>query len=33
MAGFGASASISSAPGAILGGADTPQQTLMAIPH
>ena len=33
MASFGASASVNSAPGAVLGGADTSQQTLLTIPH
>jgi hypothetical protein len=33
MASFGASAAVSSAPGAVLGGADTPQQILLTIPQ
>jgi hypothetical protein len=33
MASLGASAAVSSAPGAVLGGADTPQHALLTIPH
>jgi hypothetical protein len=33
MASFGARATVTSAPGAVLGGVDTPQHTLLTIPH
>jgi hypothetical protein len=33
MASFGASAAVISAPGAVLGGPDTPQQTLLTLPQ
>jgi hypothetical protein len=33
IASFAASAAITSLPGAVLGGADTPQQTLLTMPH
>jgi hypothetical protein len=33
MASFGASAPVTSAPGAVLTGADTSQQPLLTIPH
>jgi len=33
IATFGASAPVTSAPGAVLGGADTPQQPLLTMPR
>jgi hypothetical protein len=33
MASFDARGAVNSTPGAVLGGADTPQQTLLTMPH